>query len=197
MTAILLLALAADLPVAMKMIERRYNAAATMAVRFEQRYQTGGRTRVESGTVSLRKPGRMRWEYANPEGKLLISDGKTVWFYSPSANRVERSPVRESEDLRVPLGFLLGRLNFGRDFRDMRIENGEVIALPKSAKAPYREVRFRASEAGTIEEVRVTGQDATVMEFRFAGERLNVPLADSLFRFTPPAGAEVVDVTAP
>lgn len=197
MTALLLLALAADLPAAMKLIERRYNSAATMSVRFEQRYQTGGRTRVESGWVSLRKPGRMRWEYESPAGKLLVSDAKTIWFYSPSANRVERSPVRESEDLRVPLGFLLGRLNFGRDFREMRFENGEVIALPKSAKAPYREVRFRASADGTIEEIRVIGQDATVMEFRFASERLNVPLADSLFRFTPPVGVEVVDVTAP
>ncbi len=176
------------------LIERHYNEARTLSVDFTQRYSAGGRTRTESGTLLLRKPARMRWAYTQPSGKLFVSDGKTLWFYSPDANRVEYGPLRESDDLRTPLAFLLGRLDFGKQFRDVRREGAELVAIPKSAQAPYREVRFTAREDGTIERLRVTGQDATVMEFVFANERRNVAADEALFRFTPPAGAEMVEL---
>lgn len=178
-----------------KIVERHYNSAQTLTVDFEQIYSQGGHVRSETGTLTLRKPGRMRWDYSNPPGKAFVSDGQTLWYYSPLANRVEYSKVRETDDLRAPLAFLLGRLDFSRDFREIREENGEIVALAKSEKSPYREVRFRTTADGTILRVEVTGQDASRMEFRFANERRNVPVNDSTFRFTPPPGAEVVAVS--
>lgn len=173
-----------------ELVERYYNSAKTLEARFEQRHTTGGRERVESGRLTLRKPGRMRWDYDG--GKVFLADGKRVWFYQPAANRAEYSELKESEDLRAPLAFLLGRLDFGKLFGELRREGDEIVAPAKSDKMPYREVRFAASADGSIERVTVLGQDASVMEFRFQNQRRNAPLSDDLFRFTPPPGVEVV-----
>jgi len=179
------------LAVAPQTIEKRYNSTRTLIVEFTQVYEGGGRARAESGTLTLLKPGRMRWDYGG--GKTFVADGKTLWFYVPNANRAERSKAKESEDLRAPLAFLLGRLDFSRDFRELREEGDEIVAVPKSEKAPYREVRFVASEDGRIERVTVMGRDASTMRFEFANERRNVAVDPNAFRFTPPPGTEIVE----
>ncbi len=108
--------------------------------------------------------------------------------------------VKESDDLRAPLGFLLGRIDFARDFERYvsRQEGADVriTAEPKSDQAPYTQVEFLVTPAHEIRFLRITGQDRSVMEFRFEKERLNPPLAESLFRFVPPPGAEIVDAVS-
>ena len=187
-----------DLTRLLKTVEGRYNGAATLQLRFEQRYRGGGQpSRTESGILFLRKPGRMRWEYRQPEGKLFVSDGKTVWFYSPAMNQVEKSPLRTTDDLRAPLAFLMGSLDFSRDFRDFTAQGeGEltrVKATPKSPRSPYREVEFWVGPRGELREVHVSSQDGASMQFRFAEERLGGPVRDDLFAFRMPAGAELVE----
>jgi len=179
-------------------VEQRYNRARTLQVRFEQSYSAGSRgRRTESGELFLRKPGRMRWDYSTPAGKLFVSDGKDIYFYSPSTNRVEKMKLKESEDLRAPLAFLLGRLDFKRDFGEFQVraetEGHWITALPKSDRLPYRQVEFLVTPAFEIRRLRVAGQDNSVLEFRFAGERVNPPLSDALFTFQTPPGAEVVE----
>jgi len=80
-------------------VESRYNRAKTLQVLFQEDYTPPGRPRrTESGTLWLRKPGRMRWDYTQPKGKLFISDGKTLWLYTPADNRAERMKLQESEE---------------------------------------------------------------------------------------------------
>lgn len=194
MIALLLLFAAADVRETLKAVENRYNRVRTLTVDFEQTWSGQGKgLRTEAGTLSLHKPGRMRWEYSQPAGKLFVSDGKFVWLYSPSARRVEKAKVKESDDLRAPLGFLLGRLDFDRDFREFRGDGETITAIPKSPKAPYREVRFQAASGGLLTEVVVTGHDATVMTFQFRNERVNPALSPAIFQFTPPQGVPVVE----
>ena len=64
------------------------------------------------GDLYLRKPGKMRWDYKTPAGKLFLSDGKQVYFYNPATNRAEKTKLKETEDMRAPLAFLLGKLDF-------------------------------------------------------------------------------------
>lgn len=190
-----------DLQATLRRLENRYNNIKTLQLDFEQTFwfttQPTAR-RTESGILFLRKPGRMRWEYREPARKLFLSDGKNVFFYSPSANRVERSKLKETGDIRAPLAFLIGRLDFQRDFREYRTRtepSGRWIqALPKSDKAPYREVEFLLLDNAQITRLKVVGQDQSVMEFVFRNERLNPPVDDKLFQFEAPAGAEIVDV---
>ena len=185
----------------LKAVEQRYNRARTLQVLFTQTYtMQGGRTTAESGELFLRKPGRMLWRYASPQGKLFASDGKFVYLYTPSANRVEKMSLRGSDDMRAPLGFLLGKLDFWRDFRKFtsRADGTDVriVAEPKSDQLPYTKVEFVVTPRQEIRYLHVTGQDHSVMEFRFSGEKLNPSLPDTMFRFQAPPGAEVVDVAA-
>lgn len=199
---VLLLCLTAagrDLGEVLKGVEARYNRAGTLSMRFEQKYLQGGRAqRAESGLLSLRKPGRMRWQYEQPSGKVFVSDGKFVWFYSPAENRAERSKLKAADDFRAPLAFLLGKLDFKRDFGQFEFKEtgGEahIVALPKTDRTPYTRVEFTVTPQNMIRRLVVQGSNATVMEFLFTGELLNPALSDSLFRYTPPAGAEVVEV---
>ena len=185
-----------------KAVEARYNSARSLTAHFEQRYRAPGRLpRVESGDLALRKPARMRWDYAAPGGKTFLCDGKWIWFYSPTARKVERSPLKETEDFRAPLAFLLGKLNFQKEFGQLalRESGGEIVidALPKSGRLPYARVEFTIIAGNQIRRVVVTGQDESVMEFTFANEKLNAPVADAKFRFAAPAGVPVVDVETP
>jgi len=178
-------------------VENRYNRAKTLEVSFSQTYVQGRHRRTETGTLRLRKPGRMRWDYSNPEGKLFVSDGKFLYLYTPASNRVEKTKAKESEDMRAPLAFLLGKLNFKRDFG--RLESrpeGEdlwVRAEPKTANLPYLEVEFVVTPEYRIRRVQVTGQDRSVLDFTFQNEKMNPAIRDSLFRFQAPPGAEVVE----
>jgi outer membrane lipoprotein carrier protein len=194
-------ALTADPPVpeVLKDIERRYNGAKTLRVNFAEVYSRGSDHRTEAGQLLLRKPGRMRWIYSDPVGKLFVSDGKNVFLYSPHTQRVEKMKLKETEDMRAPMAFLLGRLDFSRDFRDFQISKeagvSTVVAVPKKDNMPYTQVTFVVGPMSDIRRLTVTGQDKSVLRFDFSNEVLNPPLDDKIFRYQPPAGVQVVDST--
>ncbi|MCZ2147385.1 MAG: outer membrane lipoprotein chaperone LolA [Bryobacterales bacterium] len=190
-----------DLMPALKKVEDRYNNVRTLELDFSQTMSFLAQPtakRTESGVLYLRKPGKMRWDYQQPARKVFLSDGKDVYFYTPAANRMERSKLKQTEDMRAPLAFLLGRLDFNRDFREYRVRQGDgghwIVAKPKSDKAPYKEVEFLLLPDSRISRLRVLGQDESLMEFTFRNERLNPPIDDKLFHLDVPQGVEVVEV---
>jgi outer membrane lipoprotein carrier protein len=179
-------------------VENRYNHAQSLKLTFSESYKAPKRAdQTETGVLTLRKPGRMRWDYSSPAGKVFVSDGKDVYLYLPDANRVEHSKFKESEDLRVPLGFLLGKLNFYKEFRkfDLRAEGQDqwIVAEPNSPDLPYSRVEFLVAPDARIRRLRVLGQNQSVMDFSFDQEKLNVPVDAKLFSFRPPPGAELVE----
>lgn len=185
-----------------KAVESRYNGARSLTAHFDQRYHAPGRLpRAESGELALRKPARMRWDYASPAGKSFLCDGKWIWFYSPAARKVERSALRETDDFRAPLAFLLGKLSFHREFGQLTLrESGSdtvIEASPKTGRLPYSRVEFSIAPDNQIRRVVVTGQDQSVMEFVFTDEKLNASVAESTFRFVAPPGVPVVEVETP
>ncbi|MFN0105159.1 MAG: outer membrane lipoprotein chaperone LolA [Bryobacteraceae bacterium] len=187
-----------DLARVLKTVETRYNSVRTLEMDFEQIYiAPNNARRTESGRLFLRKPGRMRWEYSKPDGKLFVSNGDDYWFYSPMARRAEKIKLKEAEDMQAPMAFLIGKLDFHRDFdRFVVKQEGALVritAQPKNLnKAPYREVSFLAAPDSRIEQLTVRGQDASTMDFRFRNETRNPVQKDSLYIFTPPEGVEVV-----
>jgi outer membrane lipoprotein carrier protein len=188
-----------DISRVLKGIEGRYNSAQTLELSFTETYKAQGRARTEKGELYLRKPGRMRWQYTSPAGKLFISDGKFIYSYTPQDHRAEKMKLKETEDMRAPLAFLLGRLEFTKDFREFRgrAEDGGIFitAIPKSDKLPYTEISFLATPEFSIRKLEVKGQDNSLIQFSFDNERKDAPVQEALFRFTPPAGAEFVDST--
>ncbi len=175
-------------------VEDRYNRTQTLQVAFSESFTMQNRKRTQRGELYLRKPGRMRWEYTSPAGQLVVADGKYIYSYYPDEKRAERESFKETEDMRAPLAFLLGRLHFKDDFREFRAEpnrdNTYITAIPKSDKLPYSSVTFLVSPDSAIHYLKVTGQDGSIMEFTFENERKNPTLNDALFKFTPPPGVE-------
>jgi outer membrane lipoprotein carrier protein len=187
----LTLAAAPDLDTTLKGIEDRYNKAGTMEVGFTEHYQHT----THKGTLYLKKPNRMLWKYTSPAGRLFLADGKFVYDYTPGDIQVERQPFKTTEDMRAPLAFLLGKLNFHRDFdsKFLIASDGTITAQAKSDDFPYTQVSFLAEPDFSIHKLSVTLQDNSVIEYTFDDEKRNPPIPDSLFRFTPPSGVKVVD----
>lgn len=179
-------------------VENHYNHAQSLKLDFSETYSASRRpTQVERGTLFLRKPGKMRWDYAAPAGKIFLSDGKNILLYTPGNNRLEKSRLKESEDLRAPLAFLLGKLNFWREFRSFtsRSEGDStwVSAIPNSDQLAYTQVDFLVAPDAQIQRVRITGQEHSILEFSFSNEQINAPVAASMFVFSPPPGTEIVE----
>jgi outer membrane lipoprotein carrier protein len=183
-------------------IERRYNSIRTLRVNFEETYRVGGRTgKTETGELYLRKPGKMRWDYSSPAGKLFVSDGKNVYFYTPRGNRAEKVGLKDTDDMRAPLAFLLGKLEFEREFQNFRLatHSSGVTTLtvdPKSDRLPYKQVEFTFDNLYQITRLNVTGHDNSVLTFVFTNERLNPAMDDKLFRFELPPGATFAEPAA-
>ena len=188
----------AGLSTLLRQVESRYNQAKTLEVLFTESYTPPGKAvRTESGKLLLRKPGRMRWDYQQPPGKLFVSDGKNLWLYTPADHRAEKMKLQESEDMRAPLAFLLGKLNFEKEFRNLQARPEEsgtrVSAEPKTDNLPYSAVEFLVTADFHIREVKVTGFDQSILAFRFDQEKTDPPLDAKLFQFKPPVGAKVVE----
>ena len=195
---LLLAAPAAAQPVT-RAVEQHYNRLRSLQVDFEEKVTTSGRTRRhERGTLYLVRPGRMRWQYTDPAGKLFVADGKLFHLYSPHSNQVQRLKPRDAADFRAPLAFLLGRLDFSQEFGPITIRSTsdglELSARPRSDRDPFTEVLFHVAPATfEIRRILITGHDGITTEFLFRGEIANPPLAARLFHFQPPAGAEILE----
>ena len=193
-------AIAADAPLdtLLKGVEARYNKAKTLQVLFHEDYTPPGRAkRSESGTLVLRKPLKMRWDYDQPKGKVFVGDGKYLWLYTPADNRAEKMKLKESDDMRAPLAFLLGKLDFEKEFRNIQAKpegsDTRITAEPKSDNLPYSAVEFVVAPDQHIKVVKVTGYDRSIIEFRLDQEKLDIAVDGKVFQFQPPKGAQVVE----
>jgi len=195
-----------------RVLESHYNRLDSLKAEFVQIYRSDEQAppRQEAGTLYLKKPGRMRWEYASPEVKLFLSDGKTIFFYVPQDRQVTRVPVKGSADLRTPLRFLLGRMNLKREFRVELAQNAAPLdpgnpvlrLLPKRRSSDkdaerFRELLLEMDSRERIRRLKILESDGAITEFRLFGEIPNPPLDNSLFQFRPPPGVEVVDENSP
>jgi outer membrane lipoprotein carrier protein len=177
-------------------VEKHYNSLSTLQVVFREEHTSArGLRRVVNGTLILSRGGRMRWDYSQPKGQIWVCDGKRVSIYSPKENRVEQCLFKESDDWIAPLGFLLGKLHFDKEFHNVRSypePNGiGVVAEPKIDNLPYSQVEFVISAQNQIRQVRVTGFDKSILSWNFDQERTDLPVDAKLFQFKMPPGVTV------
>jgi outer membrane lipoprotein carrier protein len=189
---------AADTPMAsvLKNVEARYNRAKTLQVLFTlQSTPKGGIQRSESGTLMLRKPGRMRWDYSQPKGKQVVSDGAFLYIYTPSENRAMKQNLKDSmaNEMQAPLAFLLGKLNFDKEFKNLKTTPDgadlRITGEPKDENLPYSSVDFVVTPQSQIRKLKIAMPDYT-LEFIFSMEKMDPVLDAKLFVFQLPAGAQ-------
>lgn len=181
-------------------LQAKYNKLSSLAADFTQIYTAPGeRTRRESGQLLLKKPGRMRWDYAAPEAKLFVSDGKWLYEYAPAEKYATRTAVKQADDLRAPFAFLLGRGNLRRDFKDIEFAKESPVKAGNRVlrMIPKRAENFKMLlvevEPGSLRLERLTliAGNGARSDFIFANLRENVTTTDAQFTFKAPAGVEV------
>jgi outer membrane lipoprotein carrier protein len=183
-------------------VDERYNRLHTLQAEFTETYRGAGMDRTESGTLWLKKPGKMRWEYRSPKEKLFLSDGHDAWFYIPGDRQVRRTAVKKLDDLRSPLAFLLGKTKLEKELQGLSLAadvppqdpaNVVLRGVPKAMADRVNQVLLEITPDGHIAGITVEEQDASVTEYRFEQQKDDAEIPDRRFQFTPPSGVEVVD----
>jgi outer membrane lipoprotein carrier protein len=202
--ASILSANAQDSPTAKELaavVNRHYNALRSLRVSFVQSYEGMGMKRTESGSLLLKKPGRMRWNYSQPPGKLFLLDGRYAYFYAPGQSQATRMPAKELDDLRSPLRFLLGHTQLEKELSGLKATPASGIYLlsgvPKGLENRISMLTLGVSEDGVIHTMKMEELNGAVTQFSFTGEQTNVPVKDQDFVFTPPPGIAVIEGTPP
>jgi outer membrane lipoprotein carrier protein len=183
-------------------VDEHYNHLRSLQSDFTEIYRGDGPERVEAGTLWLKKPRKMRWEYRSPKVKLFISDGQVVWFYLPEERQVRKTTLKELDDLRSPLAFLLGKTKLEKELQGLSqavdqspLEAGDTVlrGVPRAPMGQLSEVLLEVNPTDEIVRIVLTDADGATTEFRFAGWNENVVMSDSRFQFVPPAGVETVE----
>jgi outer membrane lipoprotein carrier protein len=192
----------ADIHVLADAVDSHYNRLRSLEAEFTEIYRGNGMERTEAGTLWLKKPRKMRWEYRSPREKLFVSDGKDAWFYVPGERQARREPFKKLEDLRSPLGFLLGKTKLERELRGLSYApdvspvdpGGRVLrGVPKGMEERVSQVLLEITPDNRIARIVLEEVDGAITEYRFSGQKENVAVADSQFRFTPPPGVETIE----
>lgn len=182
-------------------VDAHYNHLRSLTAHFTERYQGMGMDRTEAGTLTLRKPGRMRWAYDAPLGKIFVLDGKFGVSYTPGDSQALRTPAKQLDDLRSPLRFLLGHTEIAKELDDLTLTlvNGgyTLSGTPKGMQQTVQSIGLTVDTAGQIRAMRIEQRDGSTTSFTFTDIRENVPAPDSDFTFTPPPGVTVINGTAP
>ncbi len=160
--------------------------------------------RIESGTLLLKKPGRMRWSYeanSQPTGKVFILDGKDAWFYSPGDAQAQKTPAKQLDDLRSPLLFLLGHTQLQKELDHLALtpagQDFRLSGVPHGMEQRVKEIALTVNAAGAIQSMRLEELDGAVTEFTFSAMHENIPVPANAFVFTPPPGVTIVNGLPP
>ncbi len=185
-----------------KQLQAHYQSIRDFSASFMQSYRTGVlKTRTqESGTVAVKKPGKMRWTYTKPERKELVSDGRKIYWYVHEDKQVVVRDVADTAS--TPDLFLSGKGDIARDFTPTHAESpiAGTVALklvPRRAEPEY-EYLVVAFDPTSLQIRGLTTRDHQGGEsaLTFSDMKENRGLSDKDFVFTPPRGITVVDDSA-
>jgi chaperone LolA len=182
-------------------LERTYAAAGDLTARFRQTSTIAAAAQVQqaSGSLAVKRPGKMRWEYAEPEPRLFVTDGNTFWVYSPDDKQVL---VQETKGAlgATPLAFLMGAGDLRKDFQIREVAH--AAGAGKTTLLDLRPVKPSATLARLVLEVDLASSlivQATVFDavgntivLALSDQRLNAGVPDSRFTFVPPPGVKVM-----
>jgi outer membrane lipoprotein carrier protein len=148
-----------------------------------------------AGNMAFARPGRFRWEYEKPYEQLIIGDGSRLWIYDRDLNQVT---VRKLDGAlgSSPAALLAGSNEIERGYTLSRAGGEQGLewleAVPKARDTVFESIRLGFNKAG-LEAMELRDQFGQVTVITFSGMQRNEELAPDLFRFSPPAGADVIN----
>ena len=193
---------AADVMAEAAAVDAHYNHLHSLQAQFTELYRGSGMERNESGTLWLKKPGKMRWEYRSPREKLFVSDGKVAWFYVPDDRQARKMAAQKLDDIRSPLAFLLGKTKLEKELRSLSLApdipplaDGDIVlrGVPVTMADRISEIVLEITPGHQISRIILNEVDGSSTEYRFADQKEGAPVTDKQFEFRPPAGTEAVE----
>ena len=182
-------------------VDDHYNHLRTLRARYSEHYSGMGMDRTESGTLTLQKPGLMRWSYDSPSGKLFVLDGRFAWFYTPGDAQVSRAPAKQLDDMRSPLRLLLGHTQLAKELDNLTTApdgaSFRISGIPKGMAQRVKLLTLIVSAGGTIQRMKMEETDGATTEFNFTQMEENISLPAGDFVFTPPRGVPIVNAQPP
>ncbi len=195
-----------DLDAIVARVQKTYQALQTFSGKFTQTVTITGmaRSRTDSGTVLMKRGGKMRWDFQHPDVKHFVSDGKTMWFYYPAENQLIRVPLEQSAS-QVALDFMFGLGDVRKDFevslaRGSSYGKPNLVGLhlvPKKPMGTLKRLTILVGDDGMVKEAVVEDQMATVTRVEFSDVVINQPIPDDRFVLKVPQGVEATSTTVP
>jgi outer membrane lipoprotein carrier protein len=163
---------------------------------FEQQiFDRAGKMVQESrGTLAFSRPGKFRWAYEKPYAQLIVGDGERIWVYDKDLNQVT---VRKLDKAlgSTPAALLAGNNEAMRAFTlsDQGARDGLewVEALPRDKEGNFEKILMGFGPAG-LQLMRLSDSFGQTTVLKFNSLQRNPKLDPSLFRFSPPQGADVI-----
>jgi outer membrane lipoprotein carrier protein len=196
---------------ALNALEERYRKASTLQATFLERYSENGKqVRVEAGTAYFLRPGKMRWEYDQPEKSLFLVDGKYVWFYAPVDHTATRMPTKKSEDWRTPIAFLTTGMKLSKICSSVDLASDAkpsiggnqmyrcvLRAAEDEPGGKPQTVLFEVTPQNELARIVVPQGAGMQIEFEFKNWLWNPALPKGLFTFEPPPSTVIVNGLLP
>ena len=181
-------------------LQQKYDRVRDFTADFTHTYEGGvlKKKTTEQGTVAIKKPGKMRWDYRKPEEKLFVSDGRMVYSYIPADKQVILSEVPNDDQATTAVLFLAGKGNLLRDFEVSFTSTTipEAVALqlkPRHKQQEYDWLIIAADRASMqIRALTAADTQGGRSTFQFTNYRENTGVADSVFTFKIPKGTDVI-----
>jgi outer membrane lipoprotein carrier protein len=183
-----------------RQLQQRYDKVRDFSSDFVHTYRGGvlRKQASERGTMSVKKPGKMRWEYVAPEKKTFVSDGTKIYSYIPQDRQVIVSDVPADNQASTPALFLAGKGDIARDFTAAYVEPGApgvwTLKLVPRRKEQAYDTLILALDPATLQIRSLTTTDSQGGEstFVFSKMKENQGLADKTFAFRIPRGVDVI-----
>ena len=173
-------------------VQAFYARAKDYSARFQQDYTyvAMGRTEHSEGTVRVKKPGFVRWDYEKPDKRVLYVENHTLWIFRPEDNEVQVKRGFGGDQLSSAFTFLWGKGDLLKEFKaekkDDALELTPIKPIPGVAK-----LVFVVSKEGAVVSSVITNPQGDINKFIFTGAKVNQSLKDDVFHFEPPKGAYV------
>ena len=181
-------------------LQQKYDRVKDFTADFTHAYEGGvlKKKMLESGTVQIRKPGMMRWDYAKPDKKEFVSDGHKIYSWIPADKQVIVSSMPSEDQATTAVLFLTGKGNLTRDFTVSYAEGApaDAIALRLDPHQKQRDYDWLIlvvdSRTMHIRELTAADQQGGRSTFTFTNYRENTGVSDKVFEFKIPVGADVM-----
>jgi outer membrane lipoprotein carrier protein len=164
-------------------VQGYYERTKDLEARFSQTYTYAGfgRKQVSSGTLEVKKPGMMRWDYEKPSRKTIAVKGSRLVQWEPEENQAYVDEKFDASAMSAAVTFLLGKGDLAREF-DLSVDDaGALVLKPKEPDPRVESIALTVAADGAVTATRVVDGSGNVNALVFTGMKRNPGLRDSDF----------------